>query len=114
MRKIGRFVQLIDAETLHSIQSASPDYQRGERPRLTGVAANNDQMQLSSGRECITACFYPRILMHGAGRFLCQERPTLRLALDGAKFLDDAHRRGHSLHCARTAPKAGFPLNLTK
>ncbi len=89
MREICGFVQFVDAQTFHAVQTPPPD---DEWPQGTWlVRADNDQMKLAAVRKCTATGFYPRILMHRLVGVLCQELPALRFIFDGPEFLDNPY-----------------------
>ena len=87
MGKVGRFVQLVDTQTLHTIQRVGAHDQGAERAGLIG--ADNDQLQLAVGSERVRTGLHPGVLVHWAVGFFGKEGPALCLTFDGPKLLDD-------------------------
>ena len=89
MREICGFVQFVDSQAFHAVQTPPADDEGAEGTWL--VRADNDQMKFAAVRKCHATRLYPRILVHRRVGVLCQELPALRFILDSAEFLDNPY-----------------------
>ena len=85
MRKIGRFIDGIDAQAFQAVQAAAPHHKRAQRTGLVG--ANDDQVQFPVFAENSGAGLHPRKLMHRAVGGVGKQIPSPGFVLDGTEFL---------------------------
>src|SRR5438093_2904343 len=105
MRKISRFIQLIDPKAFHAIQRTGSHDERAKRARL--IRPDNNELQLTACGEGIGTSLDPGVLMHWAVDLLGDEVPPLGLVFDSPKLLDNPHGSTDIMDSARKAPNIG-------
>ena len=95
--EICGFVEFVHPETLEPVQMAPARHKRTYCARLHAIADDN-QLELSAGRERAAAGFHPAVLVHRTVGFVRQHGPAAGFVLDGPEFLDDFDREAHTLY----------------